>query len=176
MMVVINGLSNSGKDSFCEFCGDYIYTKTFSTVDIVRKASSLFGLSDTKNNLEHRNFMGELKQLVNRYNDHSFEYIKEQYESFKEHTNYLLDDDEFFIFVHSREAEEIERFKSEFNAITVLITSPNIVENPNNIPDKTVMSYSYDYIINNNGELEDLQYKALKFTKEVLNECNQNSY
>lgn len=172
MMIVINGLSNSGKDTFCEFCGDYIYTKSFSTVDIVRKASSLFGLSDTKNNVEHRNFMGELKQLVNKYNDHSFEYIKKQYNSFKEHTNYLLEDNEFFIFVHSREIEEIERFKKEFGAISILVKNPSIPENPNNIPDKNVMSYNYDYIIENDGTLEDLHNKALKVTKEIIDGVN----
>lgn len=168
MMVVINGLSNSGKNTFCEFCGDSIYTKSLSAVDVVRKASKLFGLGDTKNKVRDRNFMGELLVLVDKYNDHSFRYIEKQYNSFREHINYALRDDEFIVFVHSRDPKKISRLKKEFGAITVLFLNPNINIDPNNIPDKDVMSYEYDYNIVNEGSLNDLKEKALNFTKLIM--------
>lgn len=172
MMVVINGVSNSGKDSFCKLCGDFVYSKSLSTVDIVRRAAKLFGLDDTKNKVEDRNFMGELKQLVNKYDNHSFKYIKKQYESFKDHANYAFTEDEFIVFVHSREPKEIEEFKQQFGATTLLFLNPNIIPNLNNIPDKEVMNYKYDRIIINDGTLDDLKEKALNFTEELINGTN----
>lgn len=176
MMVIINGLSNSGKNTFCEFCGDIIYTKSLSAVDVVRKASQLFDLADTKNKVRDRNFMGELLTLVDKYNDHSFCYIEKQYNSFREHVNYALNDEEFIVFVHSRDPKKIDRLKEKFSATTVLFLNPNIDIDPKNIPDKDVMNYEYDYIIENNGTLQELQEKALNFTKEIMNGIDKNQY
>ena len=76
------------------------------------------------------------------------------------------------MFIHTREPDEIERFVKEFGCITLLIRNPNINVITSNHADAEVENYNYDYIIDNNGTLDDLDNKAKEFIKEMLNGTN----
>lgn len=171
-LIIINGRSNSGKDTFVELCAD-IYGQVYnvSTVDIIRKASALLGLADVKTSEDARNFMGELKQLANKYNDHSYNYIHEQYLNIKNTAEEILETDEFTMFIHTRESKEVKRFVDRYsktdNVVTVLFESPLANTSSTNMPDKTIYDYNYDITINNDGTLDELRDKAIKFMKEV---------
>ena len=56
------------------------------------------------------------------------------------------------------------------NAITVLLRRA-AVENleQSNHADANVFNYEYDYVIENNGSLEELWEKAVKFLEEIEN-------
>lgn len=171
-IIIINGRSNSGKDAMCEICAD-VYGQVYnvSTVDIVRQASKLFGLSDTKTDENSRNFMGELKRLVDKYNDHSYNYIHEKYLNIKNTAEEILETDEFTMFIHCREPKNIQRFVDRYsntdNCITLLFKAPFENDSETNIPDKDVYNYKYDYTIRNNGTLDDLREKVIRFIKTI---------
>ena len=62
---------------------------------------------------------------------------------------------------------EIERAKQEFKAITVLVRNPNVPEIKSNMADANVEEYQYDYVIENNGTLEDLRNKVAEFVRKL---------
>ena len=81
---------------------------------------------------------------------------------------YDFDTDEVLVFVHCREPEEIAKFVREMNAITLLIRREAIENNEqSNHADAEVFNYDYDYIIENNGTLEDLEESAITFLREI---------
>jgi len=84
--------------------------------------------------------------------------------------SYGLDPNQFFLFVHSREPEEIKRFVEDFNAITVFIDrAQNDVEYSNHADEK-VKNYEYDFIISNDSSLSQLQTNARLFLAQIKNE------
>lgn len=42
-VIVINGHAEAGKDTFVEFCSNYMETYLLSTVDIVKEVYKMFG-------------------------------------------------------------------------------------------------------------------------------------
>ena len=82
-----------------------------------------------------------------------------------------IDTDKCIAFVHSREPEELQRFKDELGAKTLLIRR-KAVENAeqSNHADANVFNFEYDYTIENNGDLDELELKANEFICQLLNE------
>ena len=63
-----------------------------------------------------------------------------------------------------REPQGLQRFKDELNAITILVRRPDVEsEVTSNHADAEVFDFDYDYIIYNDGTLEDLEKKAEDF-------------
>ena len=82
--------------------------------------------------------------------------------------DFIKDETSKVLFLHIREPEEIARAVKEFGAKTILIVRP-IKQIVSNIADKGVYDYQYDFVINNNGTIEDLKEKAKDFLqKECL--------
>ena len=69
-----------------------------------------------------------------------------------------------------RQADDIERLKNECNCevITVLVDRKTNIERYGNSADDNVLDYCYDYIIDNNGAMEELRYSAISLIKEIL--------
>ena len=64
----------------------------------------------------------------------------------------------------SREPAEIERFKKEFNATTVLVRRlGDEVQETSNESDANVLNYEYDFIVRNYGNMENLRMEAYRF-------------
>ena len=76
-------------------------------------------------------------------------------------------DENILLFLHIREPKEITRAVLRFNAKTILITRSSIHKITSNLSDKNVFNYNYDYVIENNGTLDDLKDKAKKFIKNL---------
>jgi hypothetical protein len=73
------------------------------------------------------------------------------------------------MFIHCREPKEIERFVEEFNAETLLIRRELAEEkNWENASDKGVLDYPYDYVVRNEGTLDDLRESAQVFLRDYL--------
>ena len=71
-----------------------------------------------------------------------------------------------------REPEEIARAVKEFGAETILIRNPNVEKVKSNHADANVENYNYDYIIENDGTLEQLDKMAYLFSEQVVkNNC-----
>ena len=159
-IIIINGTGGAGKDTFVSFCAEITRVLNVSTVDKVKEAAAiLVGWNGEKDEVS-RKLLVDLKQLSIAYNDAPTKYICGMAEKFKESDDKLM-------FVHIREAEEIEKAKKLLKAKTLLITNPRVKLITSNNSDGKVNEYKYDYYLQNDGTLEDLKEKAKKFVEEL---------
>lgn len=168
-VIVVNGYPRSGKDTFVNFCKEKLgaFGVSVSTVDFVKYLAAQSGWDGTKTP-KNRKFLSDLKDLLTEWNDVPWKKVEEVFESIKiECFQYGLKDSDFFLFIHSREPKEIERFQKEYGALTVLIDREEVEGNQSNHSDAEVMNFNYDYIINNDGTLEELEMKAITFIESV---------
>ena len=68
-----------------------------------------------------------------------------------------------YIFVHAREPHNIQYYKNKYNAITILVVNDHVEQVTSNHADMEVYDFAYDYIIDNNGDLEQLKESAKTF-------------
>ena len=165
-VIVINGAPQSGKSTFVEMCQFlYLYTCEFSTVDLVKQIAKQLGWNGEKT-LKDRKFLSDLKDLLTQWNDIPFKDAKEFVARIENKCK--LEEHNGIIFIHCREPQEIERLKKEFNAITLLIRRDAAESQKVSChSDKNVLNYEYDYVIENNGSLEELENKAYNFLKTI---------
>lgn len=159
-IVIINGSGGVGKDTFCDFCKEFTGVKNISSVDKVKEAAKVLVGWNGEKDEKTRKFLADLKQLSIDYNDYPLTYIKEQVEEFKNNL------DQNVMFIHIREAKEIEKVRKAIGAKTLLITNDRVMKISSNTSDSDVENYEYDYYIKNNGTLEDLKERARIFVVE----------
>ena len=76
--------------------------------------------------------------------------------------------DKGVVFIMCREPKESERFERELNAKSVLIQRASVeFEQQSNHADSEVLNHKYDYIIENNGTVDELKEKAKGFLKNL---------
>lgn len=171
-VVIINGRGGAGKDTFVNMCKNYARCEAYSSVESVKQAAYCLGWTGDKG-LSDRKFLSELKDLSTWYNDGPFEELNRIYEV-KSTEDALLRSfarqprvDILFFFV--REPSEIERCVNEFNAKTLLIRRPMDGDGEyGNHADDDVENFNYDYICENNGNLEELSNMAKDFVDKIL--------
>ena len=72
------------------------------------------------------------------------------------------------LFLHIREPKEIKRVVNEFKAKSILIVRDSVTHIISNVSDKNVFDYHYDFVIENNGTIENLQEKVKQFVNEAV--------
>lgn len=159
-VIIINGTGGSGKDTFVEFCSEFANVTNISSVDKVKEAAKILVGWNGEKDEKSRKLLVDLKQLSIEYNNSPTKYINEQYEKFVKNDSELL-------FIHIREIAEIEKIKTLLNAKTLLIRNPRVALITSNNSDGNVYNYNYDYVLENDGTLEDLKQKAKGFVKEI---------
>lgn len=165
----------SGKDQFCNYCMDYMAKKgikggVISTVDLIKRIASQLGWDGIKTPKD-RKFLSDLKKLLTDWNDIPFTYVQSQIrETYLMFTQKLgVPQDRIIFFVHSREPEEIKRFQEVYGATTLLVKRKDVEDlEQSNDSDNNVMNFQYDYIINNDKGLDELQLEAMKFVDEMV--------
>ncbi len=159
-IIVINGSGGVGKDTFVQFCGEYIPIMNISSVDKVKEAAKVLTGWNGEKDEKSRKFLADLKELGIKYNDAPFKYISNMAEEFKKSNKQIM-------FIHIRECEEIEKCKKYLNTKTLLITNKHVAAINTNVADKNVNNYKYDYHINNDGTLKELKQKAKEFVDKL---------
>ena len=159
-IIIINGSGTVGKDTFVDFCRPYANITNVSSVDKIKEAASILGWNGTKTE-KCRKFLSDLKLLSTEFNNFPYEYIKNCIDKFKE------DNSSYTMFIHIREPEEIERVKKDFGCVTLLILNPNKETITSNMADANVENYEYDYVVHNDGDLDDLKRKAIHFINSI---------
>lgn len=156
-VIVINGNGRVGKDTFVDFCFESNHNvHQISTVDFVKHIATLCGWDGTKTP-ENRRFLSDLKDLLEEWGNIPNKKVEEYIE-------YLQTaEDPQILFIHAREPKNIQYYKDKYNAITILITNDRVEQVTSNHADMGVYDFEYDYIIDNNGTLEDFKLKAKKF-------------
>jgi dephospho-CoA kinase len=169
-ILIINGAATSGKDQFVKFFKkNYPYKcYNWSTIDKVKKIAKKHLGWDGRKTDEARLFLSEIKRIWSNYNNGPFQYMVEKIET--NHRKLEEDDKNRVIyFIHCRESDEIQKFVSYFGdkCHSLLILRKNI-NVPKNKSDENVEHFSYDFTIENNGDLTELEKKAKEFVKKLM--------
>lgn len=162
---VINGPAESGKDTFiklfAEKYGNNPHTVfNYSSIDPFRGVPYNFGWDGEKSE-DYRSCLHYLKKAASFIDNYPIRHLHEMRNQHSKDTD--------VIFYHIREPEEIEKFidSLEFPPTTILVTrnSDYIPDNPG---DRKVWDFSYDYIVENTGSLEELEASVDVIYKECF--------
>ena len=164
---IVNGAPGCGKTTFEQYVQEAIGedVRIFSTVDSIKVAAKYLGWDGTKTP-KNRKFLSDLKQLWIEWDDgvmkdmiRRLANVKRSYEI------YDMPDDRAVVFIDSREPAEIDRFKRELGARTILINrGPRAAyEEILNSSDRDVDKYDYDIYVDNIGDLDMLRRAVDEF-------------
>lgn len=170
LVIVINGIGGSGKDTFIDIIKNNFKIPVFniSSIDEVKEelknpSEETIKLLDLKSNWDGitkddywREKMVKLKKLHEKDNDRPNRTIIKK----------VREIDNGLIFIHVREPKNIQILKENIpNLITLLINRKSIIT-PNNSSDRGVFDYEYDLIFNNDSEsLDTFRDEILEFIK-----------
>lgn len=166
---VINGSGGVGKDTFVELVSVELNDKlkkfhtvvNFSSVDKVKEIAKEIGWNGGKTDKD-RKFLSDLKALTGNYCDMPFQSMKSKIKEF------VKSDEGQVLFLHIREPEEIKRVINGFGAKSILVVRDSATHITSNMSDKNVFDYHYDYVIENNGTIEELREKVKQFVNETI--------
>lgn len=172
-IIIVNGTGGAGKTTFENYCMDYLGKDNcyiFSTIDFVKHLAKECGWNGEKT-LEARKFLSDFKDFLSDtyMGDLTYQDVKKKilgvlfrYNQCEANTDNLV------FFVDAREPEQIKTFVETLDAKTVLIRNEKQEQmETSNHADRDVLQFDYDWIINNNGTLEELKEKARVFCQLI---------
>lgn len=166
-ILIVNGHPKSGKTEFELSIAKIKKSMIRSSIDCVKElAMKYFSWTGIKDE-ETRKFLSMLKKMLSDNFDYIFLDISKTVQEFYKDVNAEI------LMVDSREPEEIERFKNCFHAVTVFIQNDRCEKINSNESDANVENYKYDYYIDNNGTLEDLEKTVCEFVNKLKKEDNE---
>lgn len=168
---ILNGVGTSGKGVFVDYISKYIPTLKYSIIDLPKEAAKVLGWGGGKTEKDRR-FLSDIMDLSTEYNDAPFKDVLSLVTDFKNNKDFAEYE---VLIIDMRDPKDIARAVETFGAETILIENPNVKKIESNHADRDVENYEYDYIIKNNGTLEQLGNVARKFVGEVIREKNTNS-
>jgi adenylate kinase family enzyme len=159
-VIIINGHPGSGKTTVSKIIAEQEKVMIRSSIDFVKEiAVKFFGWDGLKRE-EDRKFLSNMKQFLNEYTDLIERDLKRAYDNF-------MKSDSRFLLIDIREADEIEKYKKMFDAITVFIDNPRAKKITTNSSDKQIEETVYDYTIKNHHCLGSLRIEVNRFIKEI---------
>lgn len=156
---ITNGVARCGKDTFAKLLNDFVPTIKYSSIDKIKSIAKECGWNGGKTEKD-RKFLSDLKCLTSEYSDLPFKDISRFINAF------LAVGDSKVLLIDIREPDEIARAKQEFGAETILIVNQNIPHITSNMADKNVYNYKYDWVVRNNGTINDFRETVKKFAKD----------
>ena len=160
---ITNGSAENGKDTFAEFLSEYISVFKYSSIDLVKEMFEIAGVSKHNKTEKKRKLWSDGKDLLTDYDDIPFKDITSIVTDFK--SNKI---EAKVLLIDIREPEEIARAVETFGAETILVRKPNAKKIESNHADRDVEKYNYDYIIENDGTLEQLSKIAKFFCRDIV--------
>lgn len=160
---ITNGSGSKGKDTFAKSISKYVPTFKYSSVDLVKDMLEYAGIPREPKTEAKRLLYSNIKDILTEYDNVPFKDIASIVSDFN---NDLIDTDVLLIDI--REPEEIARATEAFGAETILVRNPNVINITSNHADANVENYNYDYIIVNDGTLEQLDKVAKAFCCDVI--------
>lgn len=162
---VLNGNGRAGKGTFAEYLDKYIPTYNCSIADLPKKAAMILGWDGVSKTEKDRKFLSDILDLATEYNDSPFEYCVSMIEQFSK-VNYEV------LLIDMRDPKDIRRAVESYGVKTILVRNPRNSKIESNHADANVEEYDYDYIIENDGTLEQLEKVARLFANEIIRENN----
>ena len=161
-VLIVNGKPRAGKDTFVELLSYMIPVYKYSIIEKVKCVALDCGWKGKKEERD-RKFLYELKKLTDEYSDMSFIDVYEKIEAFaKDEIKEVL------FAVDIRDPEDIEMMKDLTGAFTVFIENENVPEITSNPADANVANYEYDFVIKNNGTMDDYKREVYNFLMALL--------
>lgn len=160
---ILNGVGTAGKGEFVKLLNQYIPIYKYSIVDLPKQAAEILGWDKSSKTEKDRRFLSDLVDLSTEYNDMPFRDVASLVLDFQ---NNSFEADALFIDI--RNPKDIKRAVKLFDAETILIRNPKAKKIKSNHADRDVEKYKYDYIIENNGTLEQLGKVAKIFAKDII--------
>ena len=174
-VIIINGHGGAGKDQFITYFTEYAgrdYVLNISTVDYIKKVAIDLGWDKYKDDLS-RKYLSLLKDMATYWGDIPFYDVCHKTNIFYDELLSYGVEQKGFVFIHCREPKEIERLVESlgirYPTYSLLIRRPTDKIYGNHADDE-VENYKYDYIINNDSNLDDLNLKAKKFYNMLTQE------
>ena len=161
---ILNGVGTSGKGEFVARVSKYIPTLKYSTVDLPKEAAKVLGWDGGKTEKDRR-FLSDIMDLSTDYNDAPFKDVLSLVTDFKNNKDYAEYE---VLIIDMRDPKDIARAVEDFGAETILIRNPNVKKIESNHADRDVENYEYDYIIENDGTLEQLEEVVKIFIRDML--------
>lgn len=167
IVYIINGSGGSGKDTVCNIAAEKYAVRNISSITPIVRIAQFAGWDGIKTPASRR-MLSRLKEVFTEYNDMSFSYCVSELDEF------LKSDVEEILFVHIREAEEIERFRQAAGDVcrTLLVRRPSLNARGKlgNRSDDLVEEYRYDDIIENDGTMDELKNKVFALLEEKIHQ------
>lgn len=184
-IVIINGSGGVGKDTFVDLMKQFvensrssIFIHNISTVDQVKQALKLLGWEEVVKTEEDRNNMSIMKNISVKSYDGVFKYVYDYVKSVCDIYNRMDDYSKLYrhtiIFIHCREPEEIKRLCNEFNAYSLLVCNNRVKHITSNPSDENVYKYNYDFVLHNNGSVEDLSTSTAGMLSLIIDDQHLN--
>lgn len=165
LVFIVNGKPRSGKDTFAMILNRYMNVYKYSAVTKVKEIATLCGWDGQKEERD-RKFLHELKMLTSEYSDMAYQDVVNE---IKKYRNGEIEADIFIVDV--REPEEIERLAKEVGALTVFIENNNVPAITSNAADANVENYEYDFVVPNNGTMNDFEEEIKLFMEFLMMYC-----
>lgn len=168
LILVINGRGGVGKDTLCDFAARHFKVRNQSTIDPVKALARQCGWAGEKTDRARR-FLSDFKALLVAYNDYPTAWATEQYKAF-------LAGDEEIMFMHIREAAEIEKFirATDGRAKALLIRRPTLLAHTyGNASDDAVENYAYDYVYENCLPIEKAEEDFVAFLRRIYTDIKE---
>ena len=164
-IIIISGVGGVGKDQFVSYAkeGDAI-VYNFSCVDYIKELALRIGWDGIKDD-KGRRLLSDLKDAMELYNDLPFQSVIRDIEFVTANENHLED---VVVFVHAREPRDIQRWKDEYGAKSLLIRRAAAEREFSNHADQNVFDYDYDYVYSNDGDLKQLKADAISFINWIV--------
>ena len=165
-IVIINGVAEAGKNTFVhiakkKYKDKYMIFDISSVGGAKEIMQDFFGWNETKSDND-RKCLSNLKDLMIWYDDIPFKDIIRDVGDFKKFGCDLL-------FIYIREPEEIQKVVDYYkHRCTTLLIQKEQEAVPDNRADQNVEDYEYDYIIENNGTIEDLTISVELFIEDII--------
>lgn len=160
---VTNGMARSGKDTFAALMNEFVPTKKYSSIDYIKEIAKLCGWNGQKNE-KSRKFLSDLKVLTSQYNDLPFKMIQKQIDGFNKDEKYNV------LLIDIREPKEIKKLCNAYCSVKTILIRRNSVKNiTSNMADAGVFDYDYDFIVENNGTIDELKNSVKNFVMENIN-------
>lgn len=158
---IVNGKPRAGKDTFAELLGKHCRVFKYSSVDKVKQIAAKCGWDGGKDDKD-RKFLADLKRITTEFNDMSYDDVAEK-------VAYFLKTDFFDVMlIDIREPEEIERAIEGYGAEAIYINNVNVPMITSNESDANVNNFVYDYVIANDGTLDDFAETVKDFYNRIV--------
>lgn len=181
-VIITNGVPGSGKTTFQEMCRQFLEAEqsahyhNVSSIDYVKHIYGLLGWNGVKSDKARKDLSILKRMWISNCNGplaQALDYVCR-----------LSMDEDHVIFVDVREESEIIKYQEAFGAIkcilikcvAVFISRNEVsgIEHGNKSDDNVGKNMSlYDYVINNDGTLDDLKAYAIDTISEIFNSTTE---